>query len=61
MDAPFSFGEENSLLDVIQNDQQPSPDNELISESLKTEVKSVLATLPEREAEVIKIIFWIGW
>ena len=57
VDAPFSLGEENSLLDVIQNDQQPSPDNELISESLKTEVKSVLATLPEREAEVIRLYF----
>jgi len=57
VDAPFSLGEENSLLDVIQDDQQPSPDNELISESLKTEVKSVLATLPEREAEVIRLYF----
>ena len=57
VDAPFSLGDENSLLDVIQNDQQPSPDNELISESLKTEVKSVLATLPEREAEVIRLYF----
>jgi RNA polymerase primary sigma factor len=57
VDAPFSLGEENSLLDVIQDDQQPSPDNELISESLKTEVKSVLALLPEREAEVIRLYF----
>jgi len=57
VDAPFSLGDENSLLDVIQNEQQPSPDNELISESLKTEVKSVLATLPEREAEVIRLYF----
>jgi RNA polymerase primary sigma factor len=57
VDAPFSLGEENSLLDVIQDDQQPSPDNELISESLKSEVKSVLATLPEREAEVIRLYF----
>ena len=57
VDAPFSLGDENSLLDVIQNDQQPSPDNELISESLKTEVKSILALLPEREAEVIRLYF----
>ena len=57
VDAPFSFGEENSLLDVIQNDQQPAPDNELISESLKTEIKNVLAILPEREAEVIRLYF----
>lgn len=57
VDAPFSSGEENSLLDVIQSEELPSPDNELISESLKAEVKSVLAILPEREAEVIKLYF----
>lgn len=57
MDAPFSSGEENSLLDIIENDQQPSPDNELISESLKQEIKSVLSILPEREAEVIRLYF----
>ncbi|HEX7356482.1 MAG TPA: RNA polymerase sigma factor RpoD/SigA [Ignavibacteriaceae bacterium] len=57
VDAPFASGEENSLLDVIQSDELPSPDDELISESLKTEVKSVLAILPEREAEVIKLYF----
>lgn len=39
VDAPFSLGDENSLLDVIQNDEQPSPDNELISESLKLKLK----------------------
>lgn len=57
VDAPFSFGDENSLLDVIENVQQPSPDNELISESLKTEIKNVLEILPEREAEVIRLYF----
>jgi len=57
VDAPFSLGDENSLLDIIQNDEQPSPDNELISESLKTEVKSILTILPDREAEVIKLYF----
>jgi len=60
VDSPFSFGEENSLLDIIQDDQQPSPDNELISESLKTEIKNVLAILPEREAEVIRLYFGLN-
>jgi RNA polymerase primary sigma factor len=57
VDAPFSLGDENSLLDVIENDEMPAPDTELISESLKTEIKEVLAILPEREAEVIKLYF----
>ena len=57
VDAPFFLGDENSLLDVIQNEEMPAPDTELISESLKTEIKSVLAILPDREAEVIKLYF----
>lgn len=57
VDAPFTQGEENSLLDVIQNEEQPSPDNTLISESLKTEIERALSTLSEREAEVLKLYF----
>jgi RNA polymerase primary sigma factor len=45
MDAPFVHGEENSLLDVMENEDQPSPDNSLISESLKVEIESALSTL----------------
>ena len=57
VDAPFFWGDENSLLDVIQNEEMPAPDTELISESLKTEIQNVLAILPVREAEVIKLYF----
>jgi len=57
MDAPFTQGEENSLLDVIENDDLPSPDNSLMSESLKTEIGRALSSLSEREAEVIKLYF----
>ena len=57
MDAPFAQGEENSLLDVIENEDLPSPDNSLMSESLKTEIGRALSSLSEREAEVIKLYF----
>lgn len=57
MDAPFSQGEENSLLDVIESDLQPSPDHLLMDESLKAEIERALSTLSEREAEVIKLYF----
>ena len=60
MDAPFSQGEENSLLDVIHNDELPSPDQELMKESLKAEIDRALSTLTEREAEVIKLYFWLN-
>ena len=57
MDAPFTQGEENSLLDVIQSELQPSPDHFLMDESLKAEIEQALSTLSEREAEVIKLYF----
>ena len=57
MDAPFANGDENRLLDVLQNDDQPSPDNDLIDESLKIEVNRALSTLTEREAEVVRLYF----
>jgi RNA polymerase primary sigma factor len=57
MDAPFAQGEDNRLLDVIQDLRQPSPDSILMDESLKVEVKRALATLSEREAQVIRLYF----
>ena len=57
MDAPFANGDENRLLDVLKNDDQPSPDNYLIDESLKIEVNHALSTLTPREAEVVRLYF----
>ncbi|MCJ7553487.1 MAG: sigma-70 family RNA polymerase sigma factor [Ignavibacteriaceae bacterium] len=59
VDAPISKGEENSLLDFIEDDQLPSPDLALMAESLKAEVSYVLAALPEREAEIIRLYFGV--
>lgn len=57
MDAPFSHGEENSLLDVLANEDNPLPDTSLMSDSLRNEVERALSTLTEREAEVIRLYF----
>lgn len=57
VDAPFASGDENRLLDVLENEELPSPDNLLNSESLKAEIERVLSVLSEREAEVIKLYF----
>jgi RNA polymerase primary sigma factor len=59
VDAPFAQGEENRLLDVMKNDEQPSPDNMLLSESLKTEIATALSSLPERESEVLRLYYGI--
>jgi RNA polymerase primary sigma factor len=60
MDAPFAQGEDNRLLDVIQDERQPAPDNELMKESLSREVERALSTLSDREAEVIRLYFGLG-
>ena len=60
VDAPFVEGEDNSLLDVLPNDDSPSADKGLINESLNTEIERALATLSTREREIIKSFFGIG-
>ncbi len=57
LDAPFNQGDDNRLLDVIQDEHQAPPDDILLNESLRIEVKRALTTLSEREAEVIKLYF----
>jgi RNA polymerase primary sigma factor len=60
MDAPLVQGEENRLLDVLENEEEPNPDAGLINESLSKEVERALSTLTQREAEVIRLYFGIG-
>lgn len=59
LDAPFRNGEKNSLIDVVENEGQESPDNDLMSESLKNEISAALDTLKERERKIISMYFGI--
>ncbi|KPM49593.1 sigma-70 family RNA polymerase sigma factor [Jiulongibacter sediminis] len=60
VDAPFVQGEENSLLDVLENDLEEKPDQELMNDSLRREVLRALSTLTQREAEVIMYYFGLN-
>ena len=60
VDAPFVEGEDNSLLDVLVNDDSPIAYRTLINESLSTEVERALSTLTERERDIIKLFFGIN-
>lgn len=60
VDAPFVEGEDNSLLDVLVNDDSPMADRELVNESLSKEIDRALSTLADREKEIIQMFFGIG-
>ena len=59
MDAPFSEGEDGSLIDVMPNGDSPEPDNMLEIESLREEIKRALQTLNDRERQVLMAFFGI--
>ncbi|HMK19545.1 MAG TPA: RNA polymerase sigma factor RpoD/SigA [Chitinophagaceae bacterium] len=61
MDSPMSEGEENTLLDVLENPNADKTDGDLVyNQSLKTEIERSLTTLTERQKEVICFFFGIG-
>ncbi|MBK6700316.1 MAG: sigma-70 family RNA polymerase sigma factor [Saprospiraceae bacterium] len=61
MDAPFVEGEDNSLLDVLENSSTPATDSILeYKDSLRREIERALGTLTDRQADVIKLYFGIG-
>ena len=59
LNAPFRDGDKNSLIDVIEDDGQIHPDEPLMAESLKDEIRQSLDTLKDRECQVIKMYFGI--
>jgi RNA polymerase primary sigma factor len=61
VDTPLSEGEENTLLDVLENPNADKTDAELDhTQSLKTEIERSLTALTERQKEVICYFFGIG-
>ncbi len=61
MDAPFVEGEDNSLLDVLENNSMPGTDQHLdYADSLRREIERSLSTLTDRQCDVIKLYFGIG-
>jgi RNA polymerase primary sigma factor len=60
VDAPFNEDDDNSLLDVLPSDEEESPDEGLLGESLKIDIERALSTLHPREAEITRLYFGIG-
>ena len=60
IDAPFNEDDDNSLLDVVPVDEDSSPDDSLLDESVKIDIESALSLLHPREAEITRLYFGIG-
>ncbi|MFN5459599.1 MAG: RNA polymerase sigma factor RpoD/SigA [Bacteroidota bacterium] len=61
MDAPLSSSEDGgSMYDVMTNEDLPSPEGGLISESLQREIERALTTLTSREADVVRLYFGLN-
>lgn len=60
VDAPFVDGEDNSLLDVLPNEDSPMADSSLTQESLSKEVNRALEQINPRERDILKMFFGIG-
>lgn len=60
LDAPFVDGEDNSLLDVLADNDMPMADKALVQESLRKEIDRAIELLNDREQKVVRAFFGIG-
>lgn len=60
MDAPLVEGEDSNLYDVLNTGESPNPDDDLVQDSLRTEIERSLATLTPREGDVVRLYFGLG-
>ena len=60
VDAPFSEGDDGSLLDILVNESSPMADRQLVIESLQAEIKQALSILNDRERNVVEAFFGIN-
>ena len=60
VDAPFIDGEDNSLLDVLPNNDAIMAVYLLIQESLREEISRALKTLNDRERNIVEAFFGIN-
>ncbi|KAF5029621.1 RNA polymerase sigma factor SigA [anaerobic digester metagenome] len=60
VDAPIVSDDDTSMLDVMVNHDAPRADQNLMTESLSREIERSLATLSEKERDIINLYFGIG-
>ncbi|MBP7848899.1 MAG: RNA polymerase sigma factor RpoD/SigA [Lentimicrobiaceae bacterium] len=60
MDAPLAEDEDTKFIDVYMTDDSPTTDSGLMKESLAKEIQRSLATLSEKERDIINLYYGIG-
>ncbi|GAB1403369.1 RNA polymerase sigma factor SigA [anaerobic digester metagenome] len=60
MDAPLVQDEDNNMYDVLRSDEGPTPETELLYESLRKEIERAVSTLTSREADVVRLYFGLN-
>lgn len=60
MDAPLAKGEENNMYDILLSKDAPSPDKQLITDSLRKEIDRALNTLTRREADIVRLYYGLN-
>jgi len=60
MDAPLSSSEDGTLYDVLDSKDSPTPDQDLMKDSLRREIERAISTLTEREASIIRLYFGLN-
>ncbi len=60
IDSPLAIGEDSTLGDILPSTDTPATDHEMDKESLHTDLEALLASLPKREAEVLRLFYGIG-
>jgi len=60
MDASLTQDDDNNMYDVLKSEDSPRPDNGLLHESLQMEIARVIAILPQKEADILKLYYGLG-
>jgi len=60
MDAPLAQDEESNMYDVLLKEDAFSPDEELLTDSLRKEIERSINTLTQREANIIRLSFGLS-
>ena len=60
IDSPIAPNEETRFVDVFVHDNDENTDTSLMKESLSSEINDLLKTLPDKEADVLRLFFGIG-